>query len=81
MSALDQKQTCAELVDVCFVPIANIGHLFDHFVGARNQRLWHTNSERLGGFLIDDQLNFRCLLNRKLGRFFALKNPAGIDTR
>ena len=56
MSALGQKQTCAAqngmsalspkadmcsaLVDVRFVPIADIEVLFDHVVGLRKRRWW-----------------------------------------
>jgi hypothetical protein len=31
------------------------GNSFDHLVGAGEQRRWHSNAKRLGGFHIDDQ--------------------------
>ena len=32
--------------------------LFDQFVGAGEQRVWHCNAECLGGLEIDDQLGY-----------------------
>jgi hypothetical protein len=40
---------------------------FDHLVGARNQRWWEAEVERLGGFQVDDQCNFRRLLGSSPG--------------
>jgi hypothetical protein len=40
---------------------------------------WHSKAERLGGLEIDEQLNFRRLLYRQIGRFLALENSAGVD--
>src|SRR4029450_1672661 len=40
------------------------GSLFDHLVGATLHRLRHGNAERLGGLEVDDQFDFRCLLDR-----------------
>ena len=42
MSALPQKRACAaQLGHVRFVPIVDIRRLFDHLVGAREQRRRH----------------------------------------
>jgi hypothetical protein len=41
-----------------------IASLFDHFVGAIKQRLWHGDAERLSGLEIDEQFDFACLLDR-----------------
>ena len=38
--------------------------LFDHLVGASEERWWHGETERSGGLQIDDQLKFGGLLNR-----------------
>jgi hypothetical protein len=40
--------------------------LFDHLVGAREQRRWHSNAKRLGGFHIDDKLETSWLLDRQI---------------
>src|SRR5215831_8516993 len=53
------------------------GHSFDHLICARYQRLWHTDTERLRGFLIDDQLDLGGLLDRKIGWLLPLENPGG----
>src|SRR6266568_7386538 len=53
--------------------------LFDHLVGAADQRQRHGDTERLGGLEIDDQLDFRCPLDRQFGGLLALENSAGVD--
>src|SRR5262252_4688461 len=52
--------------------------LFDHLVGAGEQRWRNGKAKSLSGLEIDDQLNFGALLDRQVGRFLALENPAGI---
>ena len=52
-------------------PIARSGHspaLFDHLVGAREDRLRHGEAERLRGLEVDDQLEFGRLLDWQVGR-------------
>jgi hypothetical protein len=41
-----------------------LARLFDHLVGAGEERRWHSNAKRLGGFHIDDQLETSWLLDR-----------------
>jgi hypothetical protein len=48
--------------DVDQVPLADIG-LFDHFVGAREQRWRNCEAECLGRLQVDDQLELRRLLD------------------
>ena len=53
--------------------------LFDHLVGAAEQRERKREAERLGGIEVDDQLDFGGLLDRQVGRLLALENAAGVD--
>jgi hypothetical protein len=55
-------------------------NLFDHLVGAREQRGRNREAERFGGLEVDVQHDFGCLLDRQFGRLVALENPAGIDS-
>src|SRR6266446_8254561 len=54
--------------------------LFDHFVGAGDECQWQRDTERICRLQIDDQLEFRWLLHRQVGRFFAPENTTCIDT-
>src|SRR5262245_14561461 len=54
--------------------------LFDHLVGSVLDRLRHGDAECLRSPEVDDQLDFRCLLHRKILRLLSLENPAGVDT-
>src|SRR6476660_5920326 len=48
--------------------------LFDHLVGAGEERRWHSNAKRLGGFHIDDQLETSWLLDRQIGGLGAFED-------
>jgi hypothetical protein len=45
---------------------------FDHLVGEREQIIGDHDAERLGGFEIDDEFEFRGLNNRQIGRLCTL---------
>src|SRR5262249_44803827 len=53
----------------------------DHLVGAAEDRLWDRQAERLGGLEVDDQLEFRRLLDREVRRFGALQDLVDIVRR
>src|SRR5262245_17397008 len=53
--------------------------LFDHLVGAGEQRRWHVQAERLGGAQVDHQLELGRLQDRQLAGLCALEDAAGID--
>src|SRR6266511_3519587 len=53
--------------------------LLDHLVGAAEQRERHREAERLGRLHVDDQLDFRGLLDRQVSRLLALEDAADID--
>jgi hypothetical protein len=54
------------------------GALFDHFVGAQQNRLRQRNAECLGGSQIDHQLELGGLLDRQIPRLCSAQNPANI---
>ena len=54
--------------------------LFDHLVGAAEQRNGKRQTERLRGLEVDDQLDFCRLLDRKVGGLLSFENPTGVDT-
>src|SRR5258707_6357605 len=50
------------------------GASFNHLVGAGEERRWHSNAKRLGGFHIDDQLETSWLLDRQIGGLGAFED-------
>src|SRR5262249_47883601 len=53
--------------------------LFDHLVGAGEQRRRHFERQRPGSAEINHQLELRWQVNRQVARFFALENATCID--
>src|SRR5262245_45532164 len=53
--------------------------LLDHLLGEDEQTRWHGEAERFGRLEVDEQLDFRGLLDRQVGRLLPLENPAGVD--
>jgi hypothetical protein len=52
-----------------------IRFLFDHLVGAGEQRLRHGEAEGLSGRQVDHQLELGRLLDRQVGGFGAFEDP------
>src|SRR3974377_103266 len=52
----------------------------DDLVGADKHASWHSKAQRSRSLEVDEQLNFRCLLHRQVGRLLTLENAAGIYT-
>jgi hypothetical protein len=53
--------------------------LFDHLVGAADQRVGDGDTKGLGGLEIDGQLDLGYLLDRQVGGLFALEDAGSID--
>ena len=52
----------------------------DHLICAHEQRIRNRDIKRFGRLEVDDQIDLRYLLDRHVGRLFALENPAGVNT-
>src|SRR5262249_23268291 len=53
----------------------------DDLVGTAEDRQRNGQAERIGGLQIDDQLEFRRLLDREIGRVGALQGPVDVVGR
>src|SRR6516162_2512094 len=51
----------------------------DNLVGAGEDQWRHSDAKRLGGLEIYDELKGRRLLNRQIGRSFALQNSSRVN--
>ena len=54
--------------------LASVPILLDHLIGAYEQRLRHSETERLRSLEVNHQVVFSLLLHRQIGRFGALEN-------
>jgi hypothetical protein len=73
-------------LEVRFVPIATnapqqIVSLFDHLVGARGQRWWHSETNRFSRLEINDQTVFVWCLHREVGRLLTFENAVDVTGR
>src|SRR5262245_37752185 len=57
------------------------GNLFDHLICTSDHRWWHRKTESFRRFQVDQELEFRWLLNWKIGGFCPLQNFVDIDCR
>ena len=53
--------------------------LFDHLVGAAEQRWRNVEAERLGGLEVDGQLEFGRRLYRQIGRLLPLEDAIDVS--
>jgi hypothetical protein len=60
------------------VAASSIHELFDHLVGATEQRQWKWEAQRFCGFQVYYKIDLRGLLDRQIGWFCALQNSASI---
>jgi hypothetical protein len=55
--------------------------LFDHLVGAREQRRRNFDAQRLRRLQVDDQFEFGRLLNRQISRLGTFENAVDVIRR
>src|SRR5262245_13243310 len=67
MSALGQKRT--------------LGWLFDHLIGAGEQRRWHSETERFRSLQVDDEFILGRRPNRHVSRLLAPEDAINIGGR
>src|SRR5438876_189269 len=53
--------------------------LLDHLIGAGEEGFGNRKADRLRGFDIDDQLEFRRLLNRQITRLLTFEDATGVN--
>src|SRR5216683_3188741 len=63
------------------VPMYPPSNLFDHLVGAGEDRRRHGEAEFLRGLQVDDQFEPRRLLNRQVSRLGTLEDLPGVDAK
>ena len=67
-------------MDVRFGSLADIDRLFDHLVGAPDERVRNVDPERLGGLEVDVKLDLGRLLDRQIGGLLPLKDATSVNS-
>src|SRR6266478_6982950 len=80
-STLNIRRDVTEQRSAASCQTRTLARLFDHLVGAGEQRRRNVEAERLGGFHIDHQLELDRSLDRKLARPCAVEDAIGIARR
>src|SRR5262245_29517027 len=75
LKVLDPRRPIRE-ADICTATKSQ--YLFDHLVGAREQRRRHFEAERLRGIPVDNEFVFRGRLHRQVGRLRSPENSINI---
>src|SRR5215510_955311 len=79
MSALPpEADMCGAPAHVRYGPKADIATLFDHLVCAQQERLRDREADFFRGLEIEDELEFRGLLDRQIGWLSATRDPVDI---
>src|SRR5215469_5160257 len=79
MSALPPKADIGtQPRNVRFVPLTGIDQLSDHLIRADDERLRKGKAERFCGLEVKNQLEFRWLLDGKIGRLGAFEYFVGV---
>src|SRR5258708_28691065 len=79
-AALSREHAMAALSTPTQMMRARAIPLFDHLVGAAEQRDRNGDAERLGGLEVDDEFHLGGLLDRQGGRALPPEDPAGEKT-
>ena len=82
VSDLPQKRTCAVQLGMSAECQKRTSHfLFNHLVGAGEQRGRHGEAKRLGGLEVDYNLELGRRLDREVGRLLAFEDAPNVSAR
>src|SRR5689334_12531716 len=72
------RQATSFMSAKCHKPTSLDFELFDDLIGGTDKGRRHIQAERLGGFQVDDEMEFGRLLHRQVGRPLALQDAIDI---